>query len=99
MTFNVTLNSVELNAEQRRARAIRARELLDGMSWLFDEYIAEQARDWLAASTPDVREIRHARATVAAELKAHLLSIVDRQMAEERQNERRTGNDRPADHA
>jgi hypothetical protein len=99
MTFNVTLNSVELDAEQRRARAIRARELLEGASWLFDEYISEQARDWLGSSAPDVREIRHARATVAAELKAHLLSIVDRQLAEERQNERRTGNDRPADRA
>jgi hypothetical protein len=97
MTFNVTLNSVELDPEQRRARAIRARDLLESASWLFDEYIAEQARDWLSSSAPEAREIRHARATVAAELKAHLLSIVDRQLAEERQNERRIGNERSAD--
>ena len=48
MSVTVTLNRVDLDAEARRNRALRAAELLENASWLFDELISERARDLIA---------------------------------------------------
>jgi hypothetical protein len=45
---NVTLNAVELDGEARYINgAFRARELLEGASWVFDELVSERARDFI----------------------------------------------------
>lgn len=87
--FNVTLNALNLDSEARRARALRAKELLEGASWAIDEFIAEAARKWLGATEYQERERLHLQATVATTLKSDLLTIVDRHLAEEKEHERR----------
>lgn len=96
--FNVTLNAVALDAEASRARALRARELLEGSSWVIDEYLAGVAREWLGEVDPAMRERLHVKVGVATDLKADLLSIVDRHLAEEKEHERRKPRS-PDDHA
>lgn len=95
MSVTVTIQAPKLDAEAKRARAIRARELLDGASWVFDEYISECVRDLLATpsdgSGQSKREDLYRRSVIATDLKAHLLVLVQNQEAEDTQNERRTG--------
>lgn len=97
-TFHVTLNAVTLDAEGERARGLRAKELLEGASWAIDEYISGVARAWLGEQDPAARERLHIKVGVAAELKADLLTIVDRYIAAEKDHERRKPR-QPADHA
>lgn len=96
MSVTVTIQAPKLDAEAKRARAIRARELLDGASWVFDEYISECVRDLLATPSDgsegqSKREDLYRRSVVATDLKAHLLVLVQNQEAEDTQNERRAG--------
>ena len=90
----VTLNKVELDAEERRSRAIRAKEVLDGASWLFDEFISEAAREMIAspAFASNERERLYADIRAAMGLKAHLISILQNHEAENTLNERRSRN-------
>lgn len=99
--FIVTIgNPPELDAEARRARAIRARELLDGAGWVFNDLMSDQNRQLLDTAPEETarREdlFRMIRAT--AELKGMLIQIVEQQVATERQHERRNRNQQPADH-
>lgn len=98
--ITVTLNSVELDAEARLQRAIRARELLDGASWAFDELISEGAREFIATdpANAELREAAHRQIHAVTGLKAHLLTIVNNHIAEAKRDERRNRNERPADH-
>lgn len=96
---NVTLNAVTLDAEERRIRALRAAEILEGASWLFDEFISEQTREMIATdiSQTTERDILHVSITAAMGLKAHLLTIIQNHQAEITRNERRDRAERPAD--
>lgn len=89
-----------LDAEAARARAVRARELLDGAGWVFDELISDQNRQLLdtAPAEVDQREEHYRMIRASAELKAHLIRIVENQVAKERLDEYRARNERPADH-
>lgn len=97
----VTLNAVTLDAEERRIRALRAAEILENASWLFDEFISEQTREMIATGPEQTKErdILHADIRAAMGLKAHLLTIVQQHQAEQTLNERRERAERPADHA
>lgn len=101
MSVTVTLNRVDLDAEARRNRALRAAELLENASWLFDELISERARDLIAtdARQAEEREILHADIRATMGLKGHLLSIIQNHQAEQKLNERRERDYQPADHA
>ena len=100
MNTTVTLNHVDLDAEARRARALRAAELLEGASWAIDDLISDRMRQ-IMQSSPDhapLRERLHAEVRVALDLKANLLTIVQQHQAENTLNERRDRNAKPADH-
>lgn len=88
--------------EEEAARARRAREVLSGAGWLFDDFInAEMAK--VLKSDPDdmtAREIAYNRARVATEVKLGLEALVseaeaDKRMQEER--DRRRGNKEQTD--
>ena len=101
MTYTVTLGTgPELDAEERRQRAIRARGVLEGAGWLFDEYISDVTRDLLSTAPGDtaVREKLWQQADAAAQLKGNLLKIIQIQEAEDTRNERRHRREQPADH-
>lgn len=101
MTITVTLGKPDdLDAEGRRLRALRAKEVLNGAGWLFDEYISDLNRDLLstAPGQAEVREHLYRQIDAAAQLKGHLQHILDNQEAEDRRNERRHRNDPAADH-
>jgi hypothetical protein len=92
MTYTVTLGSpAPLDAEERRHRAGRARDLLDGAGWLFDEHISDRTRDLLSTSPGDAAKreeiYRHIDAT--AQLKGRLLKILETHEAEALTNERK----------
>lgn len=99
MSLTVTLNAVTLDAEERRIRALRAAEILENASWLFDEFISEQTRDLIAtdARQSEEREILAADIRAAMNLKGHLLTIIHQHQAEQTINERRERAERPAD--
>lgn len=101
MSITVTLGKVELDAEAKRARALRAAELLDGAGWLFDELISDRTRELLATDIdePAKRERIFHEIQATAELKALLDRILQQHQAEQTLDERRTRNDKPADHA
>lgn len=82
--FTITLGSPPaLDADARRTRARRAREILDGASWLFDEFMSEETRALLDANDTAEREEHHRNIRTAAELKGRLLVIVQTQEAED----------------
>ena len=83
-------NPPPLDDEARVARARRAKEILLEASWLWDEYMSEQNRALLGTLPADVagREECYRRIAVAAELKGHLLSIVNFEAYLEKRNER-----------
>lgn len=98
MTITVTLGRPDLTAEDRRIRALRAREVIDGAGWLFDEYVSQRTQDMLGAPTPAERETIFHGIQAAADLKAHLIGILETAQFEATQNERRERNAKPADH-
>lgn len=89
--FNIVLgNPQQLDEEARLARYRRAAEILNEAGWLFDEYMSDQNRALLGSLVGDVaaREEAYRRISVAAELKAHLMSICNEQTYIARRNER-----------
>lgn len=99
--ITVTLgNRPELDAEERRQRALRAQEILNGAGWVFDELISSLTSD-LLGTKPDqcgLREQLFNQIDGAAQAKGRLKQIVDQQAAEEKANARKHRNDPPADH-
>ena len=92
--FTIVLgNPPALDAEGRRVRARRARELLDGASWLFDEFMSEETRALLDANDTAEREEHHRNIRVAADLKGRLMQIVQTQEAEDTINGRKHRDD------
>jgi hypothetical protein len=90
----------EPDAEERRLRALRAREVLNGAGWLFEEYISDLTRD-LLGTDPDESEKREQffhQIDAAAQLRGRLEQIIETQAAHEKVNERKHRNDPPADH-
>ena len=85
------MSDIELTAEQREERYIRAREVLQGAGWLFDEFVNQQMRAILVSKPDDMttREIAYNRARVATELKAGLAGLVEEHEANARRKERR----------
>lgn len=103
MTDSITVtlgNRPELDAEERRQRALRAQEVLNGAGWVFDELISGLTRELL--DTPphaaDKRESLYHQIDGAAQAKGRLKHIVEQQAAEEKANARKHRNDPPADH-
>jgi hypothetical protein len=99
--ITVTLgNRPILDAEEQRARALRAQEVLAGAGWLFDEVISSAARDLLDTQPNEAhkREEAYQLAYAAALLKQHLNNILREKAAEEKKNERRSRNEPPAHH-
>ena len=89
--FNVVLgNQQPLDDDARLARYRRAREIIDEAGWLWDEYLADQNRVLLNTLQGDTkgREEAFLRMQVAVEMKAHLQSIINQQLALEKRNER-----------
>ncbi len=78
-----------MTPDERRARALRAAEVLSSMGWAFEELIQEQQNKWLRATTPEAREEHHRIARATGELAGHLASIVNAQQAQEKLDERR----------
>src|SRR5258708_2406298 len=69
----------------------RAREVLSGAGWLFDDFVNAEMRKVLV-SKPDEREAReeaYRRARVATEMKAGLESLIETYEADMRLQERR----------
>lgn len=79
----------EMTPEEKRARALRAAEVLASMDWVFEELIQEQQNRWLRAKSPDEREEHHRIARATGELAGHLHSIVNAYQAQEKLDERR----------
>jgi hypothetical protein len=79
----------ELTPEEKKARAMRAAEVLNSSSWAFDELVAQEQGAWLGAATVEKREEHHRNATAAIALKAHLMAIVSAQQGQEKIDERR----------
>lgn len=98
--ITITLgNRPELDAEERLQRAMRAREVLAGAGWAFDEVISDLTRD-LLGTTPGQSEIRESlyhQIDAAAQLKGHLSRIIQAQQAEETVNARKHRDESPAD--
>lgn len=99
--ITVTLgNRPDLDAEERRQRALRAQEVLAGAGWLFDEVISTATRDFLDTQPDEAakREEFYQQAYAAALLKQHLNNILREKAAEEKKNERRSRAEPPANH-
>lgn len=78
-----------MTPDEKRARALRAAEVLTAMGWVFDELVQEQQNKWLRATTPEAREEHHRIARATGELAGHLASIVNQHQAQEKLDERR----------
>jgi hypothetical protein len=101
MIVTVTLGRPELDAEAKNARFIRARELLEGAGWLFDEYASDLNGELLNAAgygREGEREDIFREIQIVVGLKDHLLQIIKTHQAELKLNERKHRNDKPADH-
>lgn len=86
-----------MTREEQAQRARRAREVLDGASWVFDEVVAQAQRDWVIVDDPvngeTTREELFRKAQAALRIKAHLISIVSAQEGQEKLDERRERRD------
>lgn len=78
-----------MTPEEAKARARRAAEILDTCTWAIDELVVQSQRDWITATSVEAREEHHGDAKAALRLKAHLMSIVNQQQAQEAIDERR----------
>lgn len=98
--ITVTLGRPELDAEERRQRALRAQEVLNGAGWVFDDLISSLTKDLLGTqpAETDKRESLYHQIDGAAQAKGRLKQIVEQQAAEEKANARKHRNDPPADH-
>lgn len=70
--------NAEAQREAREHRARRAREVIEGAGWAFDEYVKELQDDWLNSEPHDTagRELLFCRIRVALELKAKLIGHI-----------------------
>lgn len=78
-------------SNDREAQARRARELLSGAGWLFDDFVNAEMRRVLM-SRPDegaAREEAWRRARVATEMKAGLEALLEAHQTDRRLEERR----------
>lgn len=98
VTYTVTLgNPAPLDSEERRHRASRARDLLDGAGWLFDEHISDLTRDMLRTDVAHtvLREQLFLQIDATAQIKGRLLKILETHEAEAIANERKRRTDDP----
>jgi hypothetical protein len=89
--FTISLGpQPELDADGRRERARRAREVIDGAGWVFDAYISEQTVRLLDSGAHDAatREDAYQQIRAATEMKGRLKQIIEVQQAEDLKNER-----------
>lgn len=92
--FTVTLGSrPELTPVEKQQRARRAREVLDGAGWAFDEFISDETRALLDSDVPAERESHHQLIRAATEMKGRLIRIVETQAAEEKHASRNRHDD------
>jgi hypothetical protein len=80
-----------MTAEEKEQRVRRAREVLAGAGWLFDDFVNAEMRRVLA-SKPDERDAReeaYRRARVATELKIGLQGLIERYQADLKLQDRR----------
>ena len=73
------------STEARSARFLRAREVLNGAGWLFDDFVNAEMAKILKTAPEDTagRERAYLRAAVAAELKIALMATVQEQQDEQ----------------
>jgi len=66
------------DTDEKRQRYLRAKELLDGLDWLFDAFIKIEMNTILTSNLhdPKTREESYRRAKVATELRGVLLTRV-----------------------
>lgn len=78
------------DAEERRLRARRAAEVIDGAGWVFDAYISEQSQRLLDSGPRDqeLREDAYQQIRAAVEMKGRLKQIIEIQQAEDLKHER-----------
>ena len=81
------------DTEDREARYRRAREVLQGAGWVFDEFVNREAAKIMASAPDDMttREIAYTRARVATQLKASLMYEVEQYEAHQKIMEKRDG--------
>ena len=84
-------HDTERASAQSPDRIQRARELLAGAGWLFDEFVNAEMRRVLTSDPDDMttREIAYNRARVATEVKAGLAALVEEHATNARLKERR----------
>lgn len=92
--ITVTLgNPPETDFDERRLRALRAKEVLNGAGWLFDEHISDLTRELLSTAPTSVdatkREELFYQIDAAAQLKGRLLQIIQLHEAEAKAHERK----------
>ena len=78
-------------SDDREQMARRAREVLDGAGWLFDDFVNAQMRRILISAPHEykAREEAYRRARVATELKMTLEATLEQHQADQRQQARR----------
>lgn len=99
--ITVTLgNRPDLDAEERRARAHHAKDILNIAGWVFDDLISDLNKELLATlpDQTDRRESLYHQINGAAQAKGLLLNLVNQQAFEDKKNERKRRSDGPADH-
>ena len=99
--ITVTLgNRPELDAEERRARAHHAKDILSIAGWVFDDLISDLNKELLGTHPEESsrREYLYHQINGAAQAKGLLLGLVNQQAFEDKKNERKRRNDGPADH-
>lgn len=85
----------------REAQVRRAREVLDGAGWLFDEFVNAETRRMVMSNPGDhaIREEAYRRARVAMEMKASLEAVLvnahaDDEAAKHREHRQQTNKER-----
>jgi hypothetical protein len=89
MTITVTLGSrPELTTEERAQRIRRATEALEGVGWLFDEYISDMTKTLLDSDDDALlrRDQLYRSIRAAADLKGRLVQIVNSKALEDKRN-------------
>lgn len=94
----------DLTPEQKLQRYRRAKEVLDGAGWVFDEFVNARMAEMLRTNPGDAagRERLHRAASVATQLKIDLLREVetynDEVMLQERREKMKEGQHGRRDH-
>jgi hypothetical protein len=99
--ITITLgNRPDLDADERKQRALRAKEVLNGASWAFDEFVSDKTQELIGTNPNDSekRETLYHQIDAAVQLKGFLLGIVQQQQFEEEKHERRISKLPAADH-